>query len=279
LIRSSNEGSLGGVEFINYTREEAKPILDFPHKSGDNVSLNGCITIFEKPYLDNTGHVPPGIYQIVFDPYYKDDAEDRTSLFAIYVIKQDNNIDPSFAGLPVASYVGRPSKLRTCHENLFLLADYYNCTVQGEISGGGKGVVDYAMEHRLMHKVEFEPEMLHNKELASNSKNRSYLMNMTTDRKKLGMSYLEDWHMERRGVDETGGHILNIHKIYDVALLKEMRKSGSINTDRISAMIIAMFMLKENITRKMNVRRDIDSFYNRELFSGSSVEEGVTTFY
>jgi len=275
-----SEDALGGVEFVNQTREKARPVLEFPHKYGDGIDLSGCITIFEKPYLDNTGHVPGGIYQIVFDAYYNDNAEDQTSLFAIYVIKQDNNIDPSFNGLPVASYVGRPARLRTCYENLFMMADYYNCTVQGEIAGGGKGVVDHARQYGLLHKVEFEPEMVHNKEMATNQRNKSYLMNMTTDRKKLGMSYLEDWHTEPRGIDEKGNSIITIHKIYDIAMLKEMKKAGFMNTDRLSAMMIAMFMLKENVTKQVNFIQANDSFYSRPLFSGSeSTSEGVTTVY
>lgn len=280
LIYSNTGDSLSGVEFIIQPKHVAKPVLDFPHKYSDGNDLSGCVTIYERPFIDQTGKVPQGIYQIVFDPYYKEDAEDRTSLFAIYVFKQDNNIDPSFAKLPVASYIGRPSKLRMCYEQLFKLAEYYNCTVQGEIGGGGQGVIDYAKEKRLLHKVEFEPEMLHNKEMASKQRNRSYLMNMQTDRKRLGMSYLEDWHTEPRGMDEQGNQILTIHRIYDVALLKEMRKCGAdINTDRISACIIAMFMLKENIAKKVNHNRKKSDFYSRELFGQNTNTGGVTTSY
>lgn len=281
LVHSNSTDSLNGIEFRIKTKEEAKPILTFPHKMGDNVDLSGCITICERPFIDQSLKVPEGIYQIVFDPYYKEDAEDRTSLFAIYVLKQDNNIDPSFAGLPVAWYVGRPNRLRTCYENLFKLADYYNCTVQGEISGGGQGVLDYAKEMKLLHKVEFEPEMLHNKEVASKQRNRSYLMNMNTDRKAMGMMYLEQWHMEPRGLNEDGSLILNIHKIYDLALLREMRKSGpEVNTDRLSALIIGMFMLKENITRKLQSRQERSDFYERTLFgAGENVSTEMTTSY
>jgi hypothetical protein len=280
LIHSNSTDALNGIEFVIQSKDYAKPILEFPHKSMDNSDLSGCITICERPYQDQTGHVPKGMYQVVFDAYYKEDAQDRTSLFAVYVFKQDNNIDPSFAQLPVAWFVGRPGKLKTCYENLFMLADYYNCTVQGEISGGGQGVVDYAKEKRIMHKVEFEPEMLHNKEIASKTKNRSYLMNMTTERKRLGMTYLEDWHTEQRGVDENGNQVLNIHKIYDLGLLREMRKAGpDTNTDRLSACLIAMFMLKENITRKMTSKKKQSDFYSRTLFAGAGSVDGVTTMY
>lgn len=278
LVRANSTNSLCGVEFISMTEEQAKPILEYPHKQDGN--LDGAFTIAERPYVDQTGKVPEGMYQIVFDPYYKEDAEDKTSLFAFYVLKQDNNIDSSFAGLPVAWWAGRPKKLSAAHDLLFKACDYYNCTAQGEIGGGGQGVIDYAKLKRLLHRLEFEPEMLHNKEMASKQKNKSYLMNMQTERKRLGISYLEDWHIEQRGVGEDGNPILTVHRIYDIMLLKEMRKFGTANADRISAMIIGMFMLKENITRKLEQKKSASDFFSRTLFESSyDVEEEVTTSY
>lgn len=279
LVYSSNPGSLGGVEFL--IDSKAKPILDFPHQSSETVSLDGCVTIVERPFRDTSMKVPSGIYQIVFDAYYKDEAQDRTSLFAAYVWKVNNAIDPTYNELPVAWFVGRPKYLKTCHENLFKLANYYNCTVQGEISGGGQAVVDYATAHRLLHKVEFEPEMLHNKEIASKGRNRSYLMNMTTDRKRLGMMYLEDWHTTPRGIDSEGKQILNVHCIKDIPFLKEMRKAGpNVNTDRLSSAIIAMFMLKEKVAITLNSRKERSDFYTRTLFSGGqTIETGTTQMY
>ena len=275
LKRSSDSNAVGGVEFL--PNPTAKPIIEYPHsQSGD---LSGCVTICERPYQDQNGKVPAGMYQIVFDAYYKEDAEDKTSLFDIRVLKQDNTIDNTFAQLPVAWFTGRPLRLATCHEILFMLADLYNCTVQGEISGGGQSVLDYAKQHKYLHRVEFEPEMLHNKEIASKQKNRSYLMNMTTDRKRMGMTYLEQWHMEQRGINEDGTPIYNVHKIYDVGLLREMRKGGAANSDRMSSMLIGMFMFKENITR-LSIRQTVkNDFYSRTLFSESYSTSEVTTSY
>lgn len=275
LTYSSTGDALNGVEFNIMSKEDANPIEVYPHtsKNSEHVDLSGCVTVCERPFIAQDGKVPYKMYQIVFDPYYKDDAEDVTSLFAIYVFKQDNNIDPSYNGLPVAWYVGRPKKLDSCYDTLFKLAKYYNTTVQGEISGGGQGVIDYAKTRRLLHLVEFEPEMMHNKELASKQKNRSYLMNMNTERKRLGMSYLEDWHMEQRGIDSLGNPILTVHRIYDIALLREMRKSSPTNnTDRLSAVLIYMFMRKENITQQLAARTSTSDFFKRNLFGaqGSS---------
>lgn len=275
LKRSSDSNAVGGVEFL--PNPTAKPIIEYPHsQSGD---LSGCVTISERPYQDQNDKVPAGMYQIVFDAYYKEDAEDKTSLFDIRVLKQDNTIDNTFAQLPVAWFTGRPLRLATCHEILFMLADLYNCTVQGEISGGGQSVLDYAKQHKYLHRVEFEPEMLHNKEIASKQKNRSYLMNMTTDRKRMGMTYLEQWHMEQRGVNEDGTPVYNVHKIYDVGLLREMRKGGAANSDRMSSMLIGMFMFKENITRLSTRQESKNDFYSRTLFSESYSSSEVTTSY
>lgn len=274
LERTKTGRSIGGVEFI--PDPKANPVDQYPHGMKDD--LTGCVSIVEKPYQDASGHVPQGMYQIVFDAYYKDDAEDLTSLFDITVLKQDNNIDPAYAGLPVAWYTGRPKSLSTCHEILFMLADYYNGTVQGEIGGGGQGVLDYAKPKRLLHRVEFEPEMLHNKEIASKNKNRSYLMNMSTERKRLGMTYLIEWHKEQIGVTEDGTPVLRLDRIFKLGLLREMRKGGIRNSDRMSSMIIGMFMLKENVSRKINSKKKINSFYDRQLFQ-EKTSQGTTTFF
>lgn len=282
LVRTPEaEGSLGGVVFVNKTQEEAKPILEYPHKHG--ADLSGCITIFERPYTDVGGKVPPGMYQVVFDPYMIEEAKDKTSLFVIYVLKQDNQIDSSFAQLPVASFVGRPNRLDRCYENLFMLCDYYNCEAQGEIAGGGQGVIDYAKQHKYLHRLQFEPEMLDSKETstAAKSKNRSYLMSMPTDRKNQGITYLEAWHMAQRGATDMGVPVYNIHNIYDLGLLREMRKFGSGNADRCSALIIGMFALKNNSLRIANTQTENRDFFtnNRVLFGGVREEAGYVSGY
>lgn len=276
LVSSETENS--GYQFVPMTQEKAKPVIQYPHKKGDD--LSGCITIYEKPFINQSGQVPIGLYSIVFDPYYKEEAEDLTSLFVAYVIKQYNNISPLSEGLPVASYIGRPQQQDVAFRNLFALTAYYNSTVQGEIAGGGQGVLDYAKRTRQLEKVEFEPEMLHNKEIMSNQRNRSYLMNMIGERKRLGLTYLADWHMQPRGLDEKGNIITNTQRIYDLGLLREMRRfDGKKNADRISAMIIAMFVLKEKAARVIVDRQATDSFYNRELYGSNTVSGDMTTAF
>jgi hypothetical protein len=281
MERNKTAYAINGVEFI--PDPKAQPLDEYPHvqqENGIKKDLSGCVTILEKPYVDSTGKVPSEMYQIVFDAYYKDEAEDLTSLFDITVIKQYNGIDDTYATLPVAWYTGRPQQLKTCHEILFMLADYYNCKVQGEVAGGGQGVIDYAKaKPKLMARIDFEPEMLHNKEIASSSKNRSYLMNMPTERKKLGMMYLVDWHKEPIGFKEDGKPLLRLERIYKLGLLREMRAGGIRNSDRMSSMLIGMFCLKENIIKNLKAKKESkESFYDRQLFQESSPTE-TTTFY
>lgn len=268
-----------GVEFIPKF-EDFFPVNEYPHKKDGD--LNGCITIFERPFRDQNGNVPEGLYSVVIDPYYKEESQDLTSLFAAYVIKHYNNVDPISEGLPVACYIGRPEELRYAYEQAFLLADYYGgCKLQSEIAGGGQGIIDYARERHLLHRLEREPEMLHNKEYSASAaaKNASIFMNMPTEKKRLGLTYLADWTKHVRGHDEKGNPILNIHRVYDLGILQEMRKFNPEkgNFDRISAMIIAMFMLKEKVAKAAEQVEEEYDFYNRDLFGGDAAHSEYST--
>lgn len=256
-----------GMEFVVQPKIDARPIEEYPHNQRD--SLEGCITVVERPYLDQKGKTPAGIYQIVFDPYYKEESEDLTSLFAIYVLKMYNNISTVNEGLPVAWYVGRPGDNDVAYETMEKLDSWYNCNVQGEIAGGGQAVLDFYKRRKRLHKLDFELELTDNREVTV-KKNRSYLMNMPTEKKRMGLTYLIQWHMEPRGIDENKNPIYNIHRIYDIGLLREMRKfDGKKNADRISAMIVGMFSMKEKSIRETEEEEQKDSFYNRGLFGAN----------
>lgn len=281
---SNHDGTFNGVQFLSQPKFTANPIEDYPHTAADNIS--GCLTIAMPPIQDVKGFVPEGIYEISFDAYYKEESEDTTSLFSFKVWKTENSYDPSWVDLPVAWYSGRPTRLDECFEQLFAAAKYYNAKIQGEIAGGGQAVFTYAKTYRLLQYLHHEPEMLHNKDIASKSAGNAYLMNMATDRKKLGLQYLEDWHIAPRGIEDGGSLILNIHRIYDIAFLREMRKFNPEkgNFDRISDAIVAMFQLKEKRASMVQHRRETSNFFNegRLLYGGSSTDigqMGMTTSY
>jgi hypothetical protein len=258
--------------------ESIHPILEYPHKRDED--LTGAITIYEMPHYMQE-HIVAPIYSLVIDPYYKEESEDLTSLFVAYVIKHYNNIDPVSEGLPVASYIGRPAQLTYAYDQAFLLADYYGyANLQSEIAGGGQGIIDYARERQLLHRLEYEPEMLHNKEWAKPQKNPSIFMNMPTEKKRLGLTYLADWTKQVRGHTGEGHPILNIHRVYDLGFLQEMKKFNPEkgNFDRISAMILAMFMFKERVALSEQQVQEESNYYNQPRFGGGTAEARSTTF-
>lgn len=259
------------VEFVPQPKHIAKPIEGFPHlQNGD---LKGCCATIERPYTDQRGRIPDGMYLLTFDAYYKEDSEDQTSLYSFKIWKLDNNISTTFTNLPVFWYSGRPARYEDNLDILFMAAELYNAKIQGEVSGGGQAVITYAKTYRMLEMLKHEPMMAHNKELASKAAGNAYLMNMATDRKRLGMTYLEDWHVQIRGLDDKLQKILNVHRIYDIAWLREMFKHDPTkgNYDRISDALVAMYELKENYANQIQKRRKASSFFKKELF-GTSVE-------
>jgi hypothetical protein len=275
----------GDIEFMNMLKSEARPIENYPHTKDDN--LEGCATVVEPPFRDAYGKVPKGLYKVVFDPYYKEESDDISSLFCCYVMKMYNNIDPVNEGMPVAWYRGRPQDLDRAYGFLFDFSEWYDADVQGEIAGGGQGVLDYAKRMHLLHRVCFEPESINTKEINKN-RNRSYLMNMPTERKRMGLTYVIDWHKQHRSTDEKGNKHLTLHRYYDIVGIQEMRKfNGKRNADTISTLIVAMYELREQVyqqEREHEEEAQKDSFYNRELFpSGDAydpqLENATTTSY
>jgi len=260
-------GSGPKLKFVAQPKNVARPIENYPHTREDN--LEGCVTIAEEPFRDQKGHVPRNMYKVVFDPYYKEESDSVTSLFCIHVLKLYNSIDPKNQGLPVAWFRGRPQDLDRAYRILFDLADWYNTDVQGEIAGGGQGVLDYAKRLHLLEKVCFEPESLNNKEIDKGA-NRRYLMNMATERKRIGLTYLVDWHAQVRHIGEDGRKYRVLHQLYDIVACKEMLKfDGKKNADSISSLVVGMFELREEVYRQETQRSDErrkDDFLNRPLY-------------
>jgi hypothetical protein len=242
--------------------------VPFPAREGD--SLKGCITVVHRP--DETNY--RGRYVLLHDPWYKDEEDVYSkSIGSTYVLDIEKE-------LIVAWYHGRVKK-DVYLRKMFELARFYDATIQAEIAGGGEDIIRYARQHRMLHMLEFEPEMWHNRELASAKRSRSYLMNMTADRKVTGLTYLADWISMPRGLTANEEPVYNINRIYDENLLAEIIKfKDKGNFDRVSTMIIAMYMLKERhalvYKRKLEDKnKNRDSFFNRPLFTDNMPNELV----
>lgn len=226
------------------------PITDYPWRDAKKA---GCISIVESPFKDKQNRIPIGQYIVCVDPYYADETkQDRgASLGVAIVYKYDTGATNTIEDTIVAWYIGRPSTTTQFIKQVFLLAEYYNATIQSEIAGGGKALFDYARNNRLLHMLETEPDsMSHSEKGPKVTKN--YFMSISGDNKRQGLIYLADWVRRDRyltvdpNTDETVT-VTNMHKIYSSFFLEEMIKyvDDRGNYDFISAMIVLMFMIKE----------------------------------
>jgi len=220
---------------------DAKPIIRYPHRKEDD--LNGAIIIYESPYKNESQQVPANLYIICHDPYGQNQSADSSSLGSCYVLKRVNNISRP-DDMIVASYVGRPHSQDEYNRNMFMLADYYNAKIGFENDRGE--VIAYARRHRKLHRLQEEFEMLDKKDLRSKTVKRQYGMHTTEPRKRQGELYIRDWLNTVRHVNEDGSQVLNMHKIYDLALLQELIKFNHMgNFDRVMSLMIGMYHTRE----------------------------------
>ena len=249
-IKARSLHSIGTIGKLYYSKDgkikftpdgDIRQIIKFPHRKDDDTT--GGVVIYQAPYKNSEGHVPLNMYVICHDPYGQNQSADSTSLGAAYVLKRPNNISQP-DDLIVASYVGRPSTQDEYNKNLFMLADYYGCKIGFENDRGE--VIAYAKRHRKLHRLQEEFEMLDKKELRSRNVKRQYGMHMTEARKRQGEIYIRDWLNTVRSTDEDKNQTLNLHKIYDPALLMELIKfNHKGNFDRVMALMIGMYHTRE----------------------------------
>tara|TARA_R110000765_G_scaffold205916_1_gene310844 strand:- start:60 stop:2027 length:1968 start_codon:yes stop_codon:yes gene_type:complete len=263
-----NEGTSG---VLYYTKEktvgfrpspDVYPVYKYPHRKGDKTK--GAVVVYEDPYKNKDGDVPHSLYIICHDPYAQSGQGVGESLGASYVIKRPNNLSKP-DDIIVASYVGRPQTQDEYNANLFMLADFYNAKIGFENDRGE--LIAYAKRYRKLHKLQEEFEMLDKRELRSKVTRRQFGMHMTQQRKKQGELYIRDWLISPRGTNEEGVTTLNMHKIYDPALLQELIKFNYRgNFDRVMALMIGMYHTRELYNREVveitNDRSQDDWFNN-----------------
>ena len=251
-----------GIKFLPDDR--LRPVSKFPTQRGDDTT--GCIVIYQAPYQENGG-IPADMYIIAHDPYAQDGY--GQSLGAAYVIKRVNAYSKP-DDMIVATYVGRPDSQDEYNNNLFLLAKYYNARIGFENDRGE--IIPYAKRHKLMNMLMPEVEIFDKTDNVRIRKlGRSYGMSMgSKERKGQAEIYLRDWLKTTRGKDENGGTKLNLHYVYDIALIDELIKYNRRgNFDRVSALMVGMFHLKDLHSREVQmVEQSSDtSFFDRAFFA------------
>lgn len=239
-----------------------RPITKFPLDKKEDTT--GCVVVYQFPYKDN-GKTPKDLYFICHDPYALDQTTGN-SLGAAYVMKRPNKFSQP-DDIIVASYIARPGSIDEYNRNLFMLAEYYNAQIGFENDRGD--VIGYAKRFKKLDYLAEEFEIAYNKDLVSTKVKRNYGMHMNEKRKNAGMIYLRDWLTTVRSGSAEGETRLNLHEIYDVALLDELRKfDPKGNFDRVSALLIGMYFMNELEFQDVE-RRTLDiriEFFHRQLF-------------
>jgi len=223
----------------------------------------GCVTIYDEPYTIGGGMPPTGMYIIGHDPYAHNDSI-GPSIGSTYVIKVVNVENTYRMDTIVASWNGRPSTLDEYNRVLFMLAQYYNARIGFENDRGD--VIGYAKRFRKLHMLAQEFEFNYNSNIPKTGIKRGYGMRMGSGKentiKLVGEQYYADWLMRERSIDEQGKVLRNLHLIYDVELLKEtLEYNLSGNFDRVMAMIVAMYHLKERIHKPI-MRANEQEFFS-----------------
>lgn len=246
----------GKVDFA--PNNNLRPISKFPHRKDDD--LTGSVVVYEPPFKTDIEEITPkNLYIICHDPYAQGKATSSSSLGSAYVIKVPNNMSKP-DDLIVASYVGRPQTQDEYNRILFMLAEYYNAKIGFENDRGE--VIAYAKRFRKMHLLQEEFEMLDKRELRSKNVKRQFGMHMTDQRKSQGELYIRDWLISGRGADEEGDITLNLHKIYDLALLQELIKfNRKGNFDRVMSLMVGMYHTRELYNKELSYN-DTDNSSN-----------------
>lgn len=244
---------------------DATPLFKYPAPEG--MDKTGAVVIKEAPVRDGEGKVPRGLYTVCHDPYAHDGQPEKGSLGAAFVIKRTNNFSKTLNGSIVASYVGRPRRQDDYNRTLFLLADYYNCKIGFENNRGD--VIGYAKRFNRLHFLEEEFEILDKKQRRKRpgkTTNRPYGIRMSEPRKNQGQVYLRDWLLTPLSKYEDGETKLVLHTLLDPALLNELIKyNPDGNFDRVSALLIGMYYLKDLQTKQVGSTSGLEK--HEEFFS------------
>ncbi len=253
-----------------YKMQESSEHPPVPYPRKRDTDPIGCFVEWQPPHRID-GKVPSNLYRIWHDPYAQDkDAKtikSTDSLGALYVYERVNNMTPTRGDILVASYVGRPDSMNAYNEQLYKIAKYYNAEIMFENDRGD--VKPFFQKKKAYDMLADEPEIVWKKQLASKT-GRNKGMHMTTQRIATGALYLRDWLLEKRGIDSSNGQdILNLHYIYDTGLLNELLKwNAKGNFDRVSAMLVGMYDMKEVFFKDIEevTEADPENFFNRSLF-------------
>jgi hypothetical protein len=230
------------VSFKEDFTGRVKP-CDYPLQEKDD--LEGAIVIWKEP-IENPGY---GYYIATLDPYAQDEAPNSVSLGSMQVFIRSHVGGQTFDE-QVAEYTGRAANMSDFFENCRKLLLYYNALCLYE--NNYNQFKTHMQNKNCLHLLAKTPTAL--------SKNKhdavanTYGLRMTGPMKDELEIYTRDWLLE-----DAGDGKLNLHHIYSVPLLKELKSYNDTgNFDRVIALCLfvaqklqmAKIVSKENKEKK-----------------------------
>lgn len=219
----------------------------------------GCVVIYEHPETVE-GEVPRGLYIASLDPYAQKSAE-TDSVASAFIYKKFLSYDKTY-NILVAEYTGRPETLEEYYDELILLLEYYNAMLLFE--NNIQGVQQHFSLRRAMRFLAQQPSSAIASVIPKSTVSRNYGVHMNPQLKIAGLTWLSEWLKE----EKAPGHY-NVNDIWSANLLRELLvfdNDPKKNFDRVSSMIILMFLMQEEKFRfNKEVRENTDYSVTRDL--------------
>jgi hypothetical protein len=210
----------------------------------ETTSLKGCPIIYEYP-IDSP--IFKGPYKIGYDPYRQDRG---SSLSAIFVYKSAV-FGQYTKNIIVAEYIGRPGEADDVNYIAYLFAKLYNTEVMHE--NEVTHVKDYFRRRKLFKWLAHQPDQVISKNVKASKVARIWGCHMVDQLKDAGEKYIKSWLEEVHDIDENGGQVRTIDRIFSPGLLEELiayNRKG--NFDRVMALMQVMFQQQEEILGKVH---------------------------
>lgn len=244
--------------------DSLQPVMEFPLKK--DADKEGCVVIWEHPYIDSTGNTPFGLYIAGCDPIDQDDASSSPSLGSVFIYKTFISANVTY-NIPVAEYTGRPNRADEFYEHVRKLLLYYNakCLYENQL----KGLKAYFETKKCLHLLKEQPGII--ADIVKDSKvNRGYGIHMTEQIKSQCEIYLRDWLIQER-TDIDGTPIMNLHEIYSIPLLKELiAYNRDDNFDRVISFMLCILHQIDNhkvTVEKTRASTTADKFFKTDIYS------------
>jgi hypothetical protein len=234
-----NRGQNGKLEFnadgkFKWIMDKSlRPINDFPLKD-NQTDRDGCIVIWEHPYVDMDGRVPSNLYIAGLDPVDQDKASNSPSLFSIHIYKRFFSVEETYKTI-VAEYVGRPEVVEIAYEIARRLLMYYNarCLYENMIKGFHTYMVHKKSDHYLVETPDIIRDII-----KDTTVDRGKGIHMTTEILIWCEKLVKTWLLEEYAPGRR-----NLQKILSVGLLKELiMYSDKGNYDRCISFFLCLLL-------------------------------------